>query len=605
LFVTGAPARATDVRADLWTANGRVYAVAVDQTTSVSHPAGVLYVAGEFTEVGPADNPAAAVKRNYLAAIDLQSGEATEWNPNPDGFVRALSLSADGQFLYVGGDFSTIGGQFRSHIAVARTDTGVATNRWASGADGTVYTLLASARTSGSIFVGGSFNTILGGVRHGLAELSLGSGADQGGVIDSLQNVDIEGSPVAIQALALSGNHLYFGGTFSQVGGQLRFNAAAFDINTYDLLNWAPSPDGPVQALYVIPGRSTVYIGGSFQNVAGVAHPGIAALDPDDAHPLAWDPALRLSGATAGVAVRAMVSSLDRSLLYIGGDFDTVNAGSSALPRQRMAAIRASTAEAIDSWQVDADDTVRVLYSTETLLDITDRLYAGGDFTQINGGSRPHLVSMSALPHETQPPVTTASPAGGLLNSKTITPIVLTCDDGDGSGCAATYYTTDGTDPTAQSTLYTAPISIAASGVLKFFSVDNMGNQEAVKTEAYTIEITPPQTTANPASEVFFSSTLAITLTCADSESGCAATYYTTDGSRPTTQSTRYTGPVVLTDTTVLQFFSVDGAGNDEGVQRQEYVQNRGKVGAISPIDLLIGVAMAAARLVRRRGRND
>lgn len=87
-------------------------------------------------------------------------------------------------------------------------------------------------------------------------------------------------------------------------------------------------------------------------------------------------------------------------------------------------------------------------------------------------------------------PLTSASPAGGVyVNGQTVT---LTCNDGLGAGCDKTYYTVDGTTPTTGSTVYTGPISIAQSAALKFFSVDFAGNQEAIKTELYTITSNGP-----------------------------------------------------------------------------------------------------------------
>jgi len=84
---------------------------------------------------------------------------------------------------------------------------------------------------------------------------------------------------------------------------------------------------------------------------------------------------------------------------------------------------------------------------------------------------------------DTTAPTTTASPAGGTFTgSQSVT---LACDDGSGSGCAATYYTTDGSPPTTSSTVYMGAISIGVSTTLRFFSTDNAGNQESANTESY------------------------------------------------------------------------------------------------------------------------
>jgi len=94
----------------------------------------------------------------------------------------------------------------------------------------------------------------------------------------------------------------------------------------------------------------------------------------------------------------------------------------------------------------------------------------------------------SSINLDDTPPTTTAGPNGSGDKATAVT-VTLGCDDNGGSGCAATYYTLDGTAPTVLSTRYTAPISISGVTtpvVLNYFSVDNLGNQEPYKTETYS-----------------------------------------------------------------------------------------------------------------------
>lgn len=59
--------------------------------------------------------------------------------------------------------------------------------------------------------------------------------------------------------------------------------------------------------------------------------------------------------------------------------------------------------------------------------------------------------------------------------------------------------------------------------------------------------------------------TSAVTVTLSATDvSGVAHTYYTTNGTTPTTASTRYTGPFAVSATATVRFFSVDKRGNTE-----------------------------------------
>ncbi|HDZ76881.1 MAG TPA: hypothetical protein ENH41_02205, partial [Candidatus Omnitrophica bacterium] len=82
-------------------------------------------------------------------------------------------------------------------------------------------------------------------------------------------------------------------------------------------------------------------------------------------------------------------------------------------------------------------------------------------------------------------------------------------------------------------------------------------------------DITPPQTTASPKGGIY-SSTQNVVL----STNEPATTYYTTNGSIPTTSSGVYSAPIIIDKTTNLRFFSMDTAGNQEAEQSESYAIN-------------------------------
>ena len=128
-----------------------------------------MYVGGGFNQIG-------GQARRGLAAIDAVTGAATAWNPSPvewDLFnprIRALALA--GSCLYVGGDFSSIGGQPRICLAAVDTSSGLATD-WDPGADGLVWSLAAEGNT---LYVGGGFTRAGGLPAAGLAAFTLPQG---------------------------------------------------------------------------------------------------------------------------------------------------------------------------------------------------------------------------------------------------------------------------------------------------------------------------------------------------------------------------------------------------------------------------------------------
>jgi hypothetical protein len=149
----------------------------------------------------------------------------------------------------------------------------------------------------------------------------------------------------------------------------------------------------------------------------------------------------------------------------------------------------------------------------------------------------------------------------------------LAATDSGGSGLAATRYTTDGSDPTTSSTLYTGAVAVATTSTLKFRSWDTAGNAEAVKTQLIRIDTSAPATTiacTGAPCAGWYTSARTVSLAATDTGgSGIAATRYTTNGADPTTASPLYTTPFSVSTTTTVKFRSWDTAGNVEAVKTQ------------------------------------
>jgi hypothetical protein len=162
------------------------------------------------------------------------------------------------------------------------------------------------------------------------------------------------------------------------------------------------------------------------------------------------------------------------------------------------------------------------------------------------------------------PPVTTA---GGIDHSgwageaQTVT---LSAGDGAGSGVDVTYYSLDG----APQEPYTGPFEVSGEGPhhIDYWSVDELGNAEAPKTDHLTIDMTPPVTTAagvDDSGTLLVGHTQTVTLTPDDGEgAGVAGTFFTVDGG--TAQP--YDGPFLVAGEGqhTVTYWSADYAGNTE-----------------------------------------
>lgn len=132
------------------------------------------------------------------------------------------------------------------------------------------------------------------------------------------------------------------------------------------------------------------------------------------------------------------------------------------------------------------------------------------------------------------------------------------------------YYTLDGSVPTTQSTLYSAPLTISTTTTVNAIAVNANGNSSAVAKAQYIIDktVAVPQFSVS-AGTYDSEQTVALTATGEDIK-----IYYTLDGSDPTTESTLYTEPLTIGSTTTVKAIAVDAYGNQSDMVTASYVIN-------------------------------
>jgi len=184
-------------------------------------------------------------------------------------------------------------------------------------------------------------------------------------------------------------------------------------------------------------------------------------------------------------------------------------------------------------------------------------------------GSKSSSDSSNGNKDQTAPTVTASVVGGSYDNSQWVN---LICNDGTGSGCATVYYTNDGTDASVSSLVYSDPIVISSDATLSFIAVDRQGNVSSPKSESYIInDIVNPIVSAQPATG-YVRSITNINLLCVDGEvPSCASIYYTLDNSDPTQQSSIYSSPLHLAQSTTVKFIGVDLAGNISDIGSETY----------------------------------
>ncbi len=313
-----------------------------------------VYLGGDFSTVG-------GIARNYAAAVGTD-GALTSWNPNLNNFVTAIAVS--GSTVYLGGWFTTVGGTTRNYAAAVGTDGALST--WNPNLGGGVNAIAVSGS---NVYLGGGFTTVGGIARNRAAAV----GTD--GTLTSW-NPNLDNF---VYAIGVSGSNIYLGGDFSTVGGIARNRAAAVTTDG-TLTSWNPDLNNRVNAIGV--SGSNVYLGGEFTTVGGIGRNSAAAVGTDGAL-TAWNPDVNnadLNNPFVNSYVNAIAVS--GSNVYLGGQFTTAG----GIPRNRAAAV--GTDGALTSWNPDVDNTVFAIGVSGSTV------YLGGQFNTVGGITRNYAAAV-------------------------------------------------------------------------------------------------------------------------------------------------------------------------------------------------------------------
>lgn len=341
---------------------------------------GDLAVAGAFSTI--AGQTANGVAR-------LGSGGSLVWGGTVTGGpVRALALSGDGSRVYVGGDFSQVGGVVARRLAALDAATGARNAAFAVGTPNQPVTDIA-VRSTGDVLVVGSFTAVGGTARVRLANVDGTTGA-----LGSL-NVSINNT-VNDMALDDAGSTVYLAGTFGTVGGSSRNRLAGVSLaGAGSVTSLALAGISGNLSAVTLDGNGGLYLGGAFQitpekgNPAAVARVAIATNAVTEVVPYYETPrSLSRTPVSGTSGVLALV--LSGSSLLVAGDFSDYG----TTTRNGLAAYDLATGALRSDFNPAPSGQVNIVKPSAD----SRSVFVGGEFDTIGGQAHRNLARLYVDP---------------------------------------------------------------------------------------------------------------------------------------------------------------------------------------------------------------
>ncbi|OQA92749.1 MAG: hypothetical protein BWY27_00207 [Bacteroidetes bacterium ADurb.Bin234] len=377
----------------------------------------LLYFSGNFSL-----NYKGVFKSNF-AVFNLIKDKIADFNLSiyPSNPTNAL-LSLSGDTLFFAATFDSINGQYRKHIAALNTANGNLYN-WAPNPDAQVYVMAAK---NGQLYLSGGFN-YLKHITSGFCMLDLNN-------FTAKDFLRIRYYDHYVNDIECKGDTLFIAGRFQNVNDSTRYQLAAVDANTAQLLTWQPPVVTPLywsSTIYkakVL--NNTLIITGDFTNLNGQSRNGLAAIDLLTGNLKSWNPMLnsdirheftvrdigiydtnivivgdftqlkshkrnniaKINMCTNEISpwapeVNNHVNTIEISgdTCFIGGNFSTIN----GVTYNALAALDKNAGGAFPTWKPEPNATVKVIKKYE------DKLYVGGDFTSIGGQNIPRFAQLN------------------------------------------------------------------------------------------------------------------------------------------------------------------------------------------------------------------
>lgn len=317
---------------------------------TVVDPAGRTLLGGNFSSI-------LGTSRSHIARLLADGTLDADFNPLASADVNTIVVQPDGKVL-LGGNFTSMGGQPRSRLARVNNDGTLDTTFNPSPGD---YILCMVPDGTGKILIGGGFTTVGGQSRAYLARLN----AD--GTLDTSFAPAIGGAVYTI-AVQPDGKILV-GGTFTTAGGQTRNYIARLNSGGTLDTGFDPNANSFVASINVQP-DGNILLGGFFTTMSGQSRPYLARVLAGGSLDNSFQPN------PGNYLLTAAVQS-DGKILF-GGSFTTVDGQT----RNHVARVHGNgTLDTGFAPDVNGD-----VYSVALQAD--GRVLLGGDFFTVNGSIR-------------------------------------------------------------------------------------------------------------------------------------------------------------------------------------------------------------------------
>jgi hypothetical protein len=399
----------------MWVPNGPVNAIVKNSTD--------IYLGGDFNYVGK--------PTGFAVPVDSGTGLPVFTHfPKVDGPVYAIAPDWAGGW-YIGGDFTTVGGQPRRNFARIKGNGTVMPIT--IDPDGPVYTI-ETYPTYGSpyVFFGGDFHNCDGMPVFNLCQLN-----------SMTQHLYSTFAPVvtggAVRSLKLVGGTLWVGGSFTNIDGlqgtaylavmsSSRNYIPQFNTASGSMVYNPNSPSGTVYAIYYNKPTNSIFIGGSFTFAGPNFRSHIAQYNASTLAVTAWNPnitgnVLSISGLQVplpsgtqedpgtGRLMDPALQSGPSNTIYVGGSFISINGN----PVNGFAELDIATPNLISATTANANcnGTVWSIYADKP----RNKIYVGGTFTSLGGSSCFNLACLDTACTNRNWPVSVGNTVRAIFSS--------------------------------------------------------------------------------------------------------------------------------------------------------------------------------------------